>query len=135
MQQHSIRDLKAHLSEYLKVLPFEITNHNKVIAVVSSTGEMKPKQIFTEEESDMLIQAVDQLPPSKSQPKKEKVRAIVPEKKLQKKIYLPKAEIKPEIVKTIEETKITPHFGKCKQCEAGLDASGLYCLGKKRHKQ
>ncbi len=34
MKQVSIRELYKHLSKHLDELPFEITNHNKVIAVV-----------------------------------------------------------------------------------------------------
>lgn len=35
MKQYGLRHLYKHLGEELKSLPFEITNHNRVIAVVT----------------------------------------------------------------------------------------------------
>jgi hypothetical protein len=44
MQQFGLRHLYKHLGEALKKsLPFEITNHNKVIAVVAKPEDIKPK--------------------------------------------------------------------------------------------
>lgn len=44
MQQFGLRYLYKHLGEALKSrLPFEITNHNKVIAVVAKPEDIKPK--------------------------------------------------------------------------------------------
>lgn len=38
MKQYGMRYLYKHLGEALKELPFEITNHNKVVAVVMPPG-------------------------------------------------------------------------------------------------
>lgn len=44
MKQFGLRFLYKHLGEALKKhLPFEITNHNKVIAVVAKPEDIKPK--------------------------------------------------------------------------------------------
>ena len=39
MKQFGLRYLYKHLGKALKEIPFEITNHNKVIAVVASKEE------------------------------------------------------------------------------------------------
>jgi hypothetical protein len=44
MTQFGLRFLYKHLGEALKKsLPFEITNHNRVIAVVAKPEDIKPK--------------------------------------------------------------------------------------------
>lgn len=45
MKQHSIKELSAHLSVLLKDLPFEITNHNVPIALVTAISD-KPIKIL-----------------------------------------------------------------------------------------
>lgn len=39
MKQFGLRHLYKHLGQAIKLLPFEITNHNRVIAVVISKEE------------------------------------------------------------------------------------------------
>lgn len=41
MKQYSLRYLYKHLGKALKDVPFEITDHNKVVAVVVSSTEFE----------------------------------------------------------------------------------------------
>ena len=52
MKQFGLRFLYKHLGQALKEMPFEITNHNRVIAVV-----MKAEgRIFTEKEKGEAVE-------------------------------------------------------------------------------
>lgn len=51
MKQFGLRYLYKHLGQVLKKLPFEITNHNKVIAVVVRPEDVKPK-VYKEAEAE-----------------------------------------------------------------------------------
>lgn len=44
MKQYGLRYLYKHLGKAMKELPFEVTNHNKVIAVVTEPKEEEPKE-------------------------------------------------------------------------------------------
>lgn len=52
MKQFGLRYLYKHLGQVLKSLPFEITNHNKVIAVVARPEDIKPKVRKEAEEAE-----------------------------------------------------------------------------------
>lgn len=43
MKQFGLRFLYKHLGQVIKNLPFEITNHNKVVAVVVKPEDVKPR--------------------------------------------------------------------------------------------
>ena len=45
MKQYGLRYLYKHLGQALKDLPFEITNHNKVIALVTAVEQEQTKFI------------------------------------------------------------------------------------------
>jgi hypothetical protein len=55
MQQFGLRYLYKHLGQALKQIPFEITNHNRVIAVVKPSdfsGDINLNDPLTVEEQD-----------------------------------------------------------------------------------
>lgn len=43
MKQFGLRYLYKHLGQVIRDLPFEITNHNKVVGVVVKPEDVKPK--------------------------------------------------------------------------------------------
>lgn len=43
MKQFGLRFLYKHLGQVIRDLPFEITNHNRVVGVVVKPEDMKPK--------------------------------------------------------------------------------------------
>lgn len=43
MKQFGLRYLYKHLGQVIKEVPFEVTNHNRVVAVVVSPKDVKPK--------------------------------------------------------------------------------------------
>lgn len=44
MKQYGLRYLYKHLGQAIKDLPFEITNHNRVIAVVTKPYNLPPRE-------------------------------------------------------------------------------------------
>lgn len=54
MKQFGLRYLYKHLGEALKDMPFEITNHNKVVAIVTSP-ERQITQVGVDKETGRFV--------------------------------------------------------------------------------
>lgn len=67
MKQFGLRYLYKHLGKALKEIPFEITNHNRVIAVVSPTDN----QFYSKSEAEIAFEKELKINPTlKNEPQK-----------------------------------------------------------------